>query len=532
MALVGWATVSAPWKRIRRYASACVRIDARSLAVFRMIAGALIVADLLLRARNFSFYYTDDGAVPRSLAMAVTRDNTFSIYHFTTDPTIIALLFVVQGLIAVQLIVGYRTRLATILAFLFVVSLDHHNPFVLSYADTLFRLLLFWAIFLPLGERWSIDAVHADTPPRESVANLASTAILLQMVYMYFVNGLHKTGSTLWLSGEATVLIFGLDDTTFLLGDFMRNFPTLLEYGGLLWFYLLLGSVLLVLLPGRPRMLLVGLLFGGHAAFAITVRIGAFPYVAIAGLVLFLQAQFWKDVEAVGQFLERFWPGLMGRFTALSRWGARTGRRVPYYRLPRESIEPVTRTAFTIVLVIAFVSIMVLPAASLVEETPVVDTDHDPAQHVDDTLRIIGVNQPPWTVFAPNPRTVDRYYVFPALTTEGDRYDVYNDRELTFERPHDELQKQYGTYRERFYMNSVRRAGSHGEASRMLAVHLCDTWTDEDGAELTHVNMYVVTERVTQGTIDDQSERDRDVDLIYRHGCGDNSPRVIEPPDD
>ena len=532
MTQVGWATVSAASKRIRRYASACVRIDTRSLAVFRVIAGSLVVADLLLRARNFSFFYTDDGVVPRSLAIAVTRDNAFSFYHLTTDPTAIAALFVVQALIAIQLIVGYRTRIATVLTFLFVVSLDHHNPFVLSYADTLFRLLLFWAVFLPLGDRWSIDAVHADRPPRGSVANLASAAILLQMVFMYFVNGLHKTGSELWTSGEATVLIFGLDDTTFLLGDFMRTFPTLLEYGGLLWFYLLLGSVLLVLLPGRARLLLVGLLLGGHAAFAITVRIGAFPYVSIAGLTLFLQARFWDDLAAVGRLLERYRPGLTAHVAALSRWGARTGRRVPYYRLPREPIEPITRTAFTIVLVIAFVSIMVLPAASLVEETPVVDTDHDPAQHVDDTLRIVGVNQPPWTVFAPNPRTVDRYYVFPALTTEGDRYDVYNDRKLTFERPHDQLQKQYHTYRERFYMNSVRRAGSHGEASRVYAAYLCDTWTDEDGAELTHLNMYVVTERVTQETIDDPSERDRQVDLIYRYGCGDNNPRVIEPPDE
>ena len=154
---------------VREYLARCVRIDSRTLAVFRVFVGVLIVADLLLRSRNFSFFYTEDGVVPRSLAMDVTPDYAFSVYYLTTSSTLIAALFVLQGLIALQLIVGYKTRVATVLSFLFVVSLDHHNPFVLSYADTLFRLLLFWAIFLPLGERWSIDAAHRTRAPRPHV---------------------------------------------------------------------------------------------------------------------------------------------------------------------------------------------------------------------------------------------------------------------------------------------------------------------------------------------------------------------------
>ena len=197
--------------------SRAIRIDTRSLAVFRIACGLLVIADVLLRSRNFTFFYTESGVVPQSVAMALSAENAFSVYHVTTDPTLIAALFVVTALVALQLVVGYRTWLVTVLTFLLVVSLDHHNPLVLSYADVLFRLLLFWAIFLPLGERWSIDALRTDSSPRTGVASIASGAILAQIVYMYVANGYHKTESALWTGGEATPLIMGLDNTTFLL---------------------------------------------------------------------------------------------------------------------------------------------------------------------------------------------------------------------------------------------------------------------------------------------------------------------------
>lgn len=44
----------------------------------------------------------------------------------------VGMLFVVRALIALQLIVDYRTRIAMILSFFFVISLDHHDPLVLT----------------------------------------------------------------------------------------------------------------------------------------------------------------------------------------------------------------------------------------------------------------------------------------------------------------------------------------------------------------------------------------------------------------
>ena len=521
-------------------------IDTRALAAFRVAIGLLVIADLLLRSRNFHFYYTDDGVVPQELAELYTGDYAVSIYYYTADPTVIAALFVLQGLIAIQLIAGYKTRIAMILTFIGVISLDHHNPLVLSYADTLFRLLCFWAIFLPLGERWAVDAVHRSRRPRRTVANLATMFVLLQMVFMYVVNGVHKTQSPLWRSGEAAPLVFGIDEMTFLIGNAMREFPLALQIGGFAWFVLILFGWLLIALRGRARILYTMMLMGGHASFAVTVRIGAFAYVALAGLLLFLQEPFWRDARRIVNWLT---PGSTAE-DSYAR-GRRLGRRIATTMPRGPTIDgrfvSVRRGVYNGILVVILVTLLIVAVVVPVQAMVLLDQDLDQEERwysaVEETRGIeyvntaassLGVDQPEWSVFAPHPRTTDRYYVFPAETADGEIIDVYNDgRPFSFDRHTDELQTQHSTYRERFYMNSIRRAGLGNNAPRLLADHYCETWQDEHGVELLRLEMYEVTENITSETIDAPDERDRGYDYIYGQGCGDESYHIIvTPPSD
>ncbi|MWV41840.1 HTTM domain-containing protein [Natrialba sp. INN-245] len=517
--------------RVREGVADRVRIDTRTLAVFRVFAGILVLADLVARSRNFSYFYTNDGVVPQSLAHDLSSSGAFSVFHYTTDPTVIAALFVVQALIAVQLIVGYKTRIATVLTFLFVVSLDHHNPLVTSYADILFRLLLFWAIFLPLGERWSVDAVQADREPQASVAGLASALILFQMIYMYVHNGVHKMESDLWTSGEATPLIMGLDDMTFLLAEPMRQFPTLLQLGGLKWYYMLLFSWVLLLVVGRKRMVLVLPFVIAHASFAVTVRIGAFAYVAIAGLLLFVQGQVWEDGKSLLRYANVDPSRIADRLSRLER----VADYFPTVGFDDERLSQARAAVYDVSLTVVAASLIVFLLFAHAPMGAVVSDDVNPDDEIDSIASIVAADQPNWTVFAPHPRTSDRYHVFPAKTADGDLIDVYNDRPLTYDRPYDQLQQQYGTYRERFYMNSVRRGGSSAgnDAPDVMAEHICETWEEEHGIELTHVNMYYVTEDITMETIDDHEERERYATLIQKNTCGDeHEPMEIGPPPD
>ena len=518
---------------VPEYIRRCFTIDTRSLAVFRILAGILIIADVLSRSRSFSFYYTDDGAISQSLAELYTREHAVSVFFWTEDPTIIAALFVIHALVGVILIFGYKTRWMLIISLLFVVSLDHHNPFNTSYADTLFRMLLFWAIFLPLGERWSIDALQRERAPRLAVANIATAAIMIQMVYMYTVNALHKYGSDLWHSGESAIIVMGIDEMTFFLGNTMRNVPLFLQIGGRMWFYLLVTSVFLILLYGRARYPYILALAGGHASFAITVRIGAFPYVAILGLITFLQPRFWADARAILSVLGVNWfPDVIHAET--SRAGRFIAERIPGRLIEFPARDLLVRRTISVVVVIAIIGVLVWPAVALAAETPYVQESPLPDDGpLDDMVSNWNVPQPAWSIFAgPDPRSTDRYYVFPAKTADGQIFDLRNERPMTYDRPGQELQRQHSVYRERFYMNSVRRGGDLSRIVTEYGDYLCNKWEEERGVELTNINMYEVREQITLETIDSPEDRDYRIFHIANHACGDNPRQEFATPEE
>jgi hypothetical protein len=517
--------------RIGRYLIQCVTIDSRTLALFRIAAGLLIIGDVLARASTFRFFYTESGVVPQALAEARTVDNAFSFFFYTDNDVVIALLFLIHALVAIQLIIGYKTTFATILSFLFVISLDHHNPLNLSHADTLFRLLMFWAIFIPLGERWSVDALQRDRAPRFAIASIGTAAILLQMVYMYTVNGIHKTNGELWNSREATPLIFGLDDMTYFLAGPMRQYPVMLEILGTMWYFLLVISLLLLLLPGWPRAILAFMIFGAHFSFTVTVRIGAFGWVGMSGVMLFLPSVFWDDLKRIAVRINIWDHIIVPIHGGISRFGNRAACSLPTLQ-PKLEVPPVVRdSVYDVGMTFLIMAVFVFPTIQFLAEEDVIDWQQSALEErIESTSRIVGVQQSRWTVFAPTPRTTDRYYVFAARTTDDELLDVYNDRPFTFDRPYDELQRIYGNYRERFYMNTIRRSGQGGDPPVYLAAWYCREYADR-GIELTHINMYAINERVTLETIDDHQSRERWGELLSTHACGDHTPEEFELPE-
>lgn len=500
-----------------RYLVGAVSIDTRTLALFRIAVALIIITEVSLRSRNLVFFYTDDGVVPREYAQELTHDWAFSIYFYVSDPTWVGLLFVVQIIIAGFLLVGYRTRAAMVLSFLFMVSLDHSNPFITSYADTLLRLLLFWAIFLPLGERWSIDALHADGKPRKTFASPITLLIMGQMVYMYFRNGIHKYNGRNWWDGTATPLILARDDITFLLGEYTHLFTPPLEFGTYLWAAMMLVSPLLILLRGRYRYPAIVLFMGGHFTFALTVRIGMFPYVAIAGLILFVQSEFWYDSK---RLLARLGVDHEGMYHGLTTGRAGTlAAKTPNFEFTTETVrEPI----YVFFVAVVIISVVLLATFNGLQLLGVVGDDLGHDEQIEDAASVFNVDQPDFSIFAPNPGTNDRWYIFPARTESGEIVDVYNERPMTWDRPGDQLQHQYDGYRERFYMNSIRRGT--GDLRLFLAEYLCDNWVSEDGEGLTHVNMWVIRESIDFDSLNDPDERDIYRSRLYTHGCDGNDP--------
>jgi hypothetical protein len=58
----------------------------------------------------------------------------------------------VHALCALLFSVGYRTGLMNFIVWAFTISLHAYSPFVGHGGDVYCRVILFWAMFLPLGK--------------------------------------------------------------------------------------------------------------------------------------------------------------------------------------------------------------------------------------------------------------------------------------------------------------------------------------------------------------------------------------------
>jgi hypothetical protein len=166
-------------------------IDVRALVLFRVGLGMVLLLDVLKRAIALEAHYTDAGVLPRaSLAAIRPGPGIFRLYLLSGDPWAQALLFTVAGLLALAVIVGLKTRLATLFSLWLLVSVQARNPLVCHTGDSLLAVLTFWALFLPLGATTSVDRMVSGRVPPRRVCSFGSAGLLLQIATFYLGAGL------------------------------------------------------------------------------------------------------------------------------------------------------------------------------------------------------------------------------------------------------------------------------------------------------------------------------------------------------
>lgn len=186
-------------------------LNLRSLGVARITFAVLILFDLMQRSVDLVAHYTDFGLLPRVAII----EHPYSRWHWSVHLMsgtwqMQALLFVIAAFCAVFLLVGYHTKLATIASWALMVSLNNRNP-IIVVGDTLFRALLFWAIFLPWGRRLSIDALRLSPDSKQASQTCfspATIAYVMQLIFVFWFGVIHKSGVE-WRS-EGTALYYAL----------------------------------------------------------------------------------------------------------------------------------------------------------------------------------------------------------------------------------------------------------------------------------------------------------------------------------
>ncbi len=464
----------------------------------RVGLGLIMLRDLWVRSYDLVAFYSDRGALPRE-AILERLDGTwrFSFHMMNGEWQFNAVLFLIHAVFAAMFTVGYRTRLATFVSWLFVISLHARGSIQLQAGDVVLRLLLFWSLFLPLGARASVDALRS--PPLKEAASrvvtVASAALGVQLGAIYLFTAIMKSGIA-WKNGSAVyyalsidyfgkqpfcdmilgtapvVQVLGAENHAWLVANVWPHIhgevpwaASAFTFGTIIFEWA--GPVLLLFPFWRSpvRALVVSGFIAMHLGFYAGLEIGLFPWICISGWLAMMPAPFWdrlgwRDKPGVQRPIQRAkWPfnGLAFFFLALVvNWNLSTIRK----QVPNSPIVP---------------------------------------QEVRWVGHLLRLDQN-WNMFAPFPLKDDGWYVIPGVLFNGREVDLWgggdpswvpiddsdghkpllhhSDLSLELDRTQPELvSAMYPSQRWRKYMRNIWMKKYKG-LRLYYGKHLCRSWND------------------------------------------------------
>ena len=279
-------------------------IDTRSLAFLRIGLATLVLIDLIVRAGDLRAHYTDFGVLPTWATNYILSYHPlhWSVHLFSGSWQWQAFLFAIAGIAAIAMLLGYRTRWATFITWALLASLHVRHPLILNGGDQLLRMLLFWSIFLPLGEQASIDRQRSGEQRGPRIAFSAATAaIMAQFCLMYWVSIFTKTDPQWTQSGWALYYALHIDHISTTFAKWLIHFPTFLQMLTKATFWIEWIGPVVIFLPCYTRLIrlvVIPLFVGFHLGIALCFHLGCFPWVCILGWAIFLPDTFWNWIAA------------------------------------------------------------------------------------------------------------------------------------------------------------------------------------------------------------------------------------------
>lgn len=317
----------AGWRRVSRFlVDRYLTIDARSVGLGRVVVAIVLLVDLLRRIPVLDLFYTNDGLLPNhTLLWRPPTQWMFSFFFLASLREEAILCFAICAFVYLALLVGWRTTLMRFLAPICLISLHARVTLVENGGDWTLCELILWSSLLPLGRRFSVDAVLASlrrrrettaaeladraamlprpTDPLDTgaginrVVSLAAFTILLQLAISYFFNAVQKGGPT-WRTGSAVHYVLYQNRMVTWFGVWMRGHMTLglsrvLSYAALATESTLPILILSPILRTWTRRAAILAVIGLHLGFQCFINLGIFSWAMIGYTPFLLTASEW-----------------------------------------------------------------------------------------------------------------------------------------------------------------------------------------------------------------------------------------------
>jgi hypothetical protein len=271
-------------------------VDARIPAIFRIAVGLVATLDLADRLRDAFTFYSSQGLLAPDASIGGAGLLPLLLLGPSPSPARVTIFFVFGFVVLTCFTLGYRTRLAAVLTWIVIFTIQMRNRTICDGGDTLLRILCFWSLFVDLGGRLSLDVWLRRRPPQATVPGLPVRLLRLQIGLVYLTAGLAKSGAS-WHDGSAVYYAVQSLDFGRPPGVWLAAHPLLARAVAFSTLVIEVAFAPLVLAPLRTtvaRALGLALGLALHLGIALTMRVGIFSWVLPAAYAIFLSPS-WID---------------------------------------------------------------------------------------------------------------------------------------------------------------------------------------------------------------------------------------------
>ena len=431
----------------------------------------------MLEARQ---YYTDFGVLPRAALTEGMNRFLWSFHLINGSWGWQLLLLTVTVAASLAMAAGFRTGVATVVVWALTVSVQARNELVLDGGDVVHRVLLFWAMFLPLGAVWSIDSLRrARVTEARTETTVGTAAFRLQMAVIFVFAALLKTGDPWRKSFDAVWYTLHWDVYLTRFGIWLGQFPDILRW--MTRATLVIEGIVPfgLFVPVAPvQVLAMAGVVSLHMGFVLCMHLLMFSGVMVVGWTTFAPGWLW-DKLGVPADMPPAWRDRLTRLT--ENWPLHAnGDRQPWF--DRHAGQGKALAAILLVYMLAW-NVRTLDPKRLTRFFPA---------SMNALGYVLRIDQH-WNMFAPSPVNEDGWLVVPAKLASGGMVDLFRDgAPLSWDRPAS-IADTYKNRRGRKYYWAVTSADAP-KTREQFARYLCRAWPEQSVEELVSFEIVLMHE--------------------------------------
>ena len=263
-----------------------------TIALFRISIGIILLFNAFFITLDAKSFFHPRGVLDYRTFRRKFYKTRFSLLSYLPRTfSSVKMILALHWFSIICLILGFFTKINSILVFITLISILHRNPYITNGGETVLRMMSFFLIFTPCGNTFSLDEYFfyssAGTTDYLYASPWAARLMQIQLAIIYVRTVYWKLKGTTWRDGTAFYYachISRIKRHSFPSFFFSTPFVQIATWGTLL-LELALGVFIWIEDFSYP-MIIAGILF--HLIIEYSMVLHVFSWIMIASLLLFV----------------------------------------------------------------------------------------------------------------------------------------------------------------------------------------------------------------------------------------------------